>query len=132
MSGFLGIANGFFSGVAMCSAGIGLLSFSAGYELIWWYRKKHWKFVEGSVTGKVYDCESCYPRISYNRDNKTTEFVSKYPDEFGVVGRSANVYHCRNCMDAEEYDPKKRFVYSILTGAIAVMLIFMGLAELHR
>ena len=127
---FLNDPMGFASGISICLAGAGVLSFAVGYEVIWWYRKKNWIYQEGSVVGKVDVAESCYPRISYSHDGKEAEFTSKYDNVNVLIGRLCHVYHCADCIEAEEYDPKGRLFYSIFTGVIGAMLIALGLAQL--
>ena len=82
------------------------------------------------MVGKVDVGESCYPRISYKRDGRETEFTSKYGSANLVLGRSSHVYYCPSCMESEEHQSKGRFYYSFFTGIIGTMILAMGLIQL--
>ena len=113
-----------------CFAGICLLSFAAGFEFLWYYRKRRWKLAEGSVIGQVDDCESCFPKISYSDGDKNMVFVSRYDNGQVKIGRKSCVYYCSDCFTAEEYPRYGRLYYSVFTGAIGLMLVGMGVLSL--
>lgn len=115
--------------ISLWIAGGGVLLFAAGYELLWFYRKRHWKHEEGTVTERVFDGDSCYPKISYSTGDTEKVFVSRYGGEHIEVGRKTCVYYCSDCHAAEEYRKFAclRFVRVVSVG---LMLVGMGVISL--
>ena len=116
--------------VSFLLAGLCLISFAAGFDLLWRYRKRYWKCVEGVVIGQVHDRDCCFAKISYRIADKNTEFVSRYDDVEVEVGRKSDVYYCPCCFVAEEYPQSGRLYFSVFAGAIGLMLMGMGVVAL--
>ena len=127
---FLGFNWMLLTATSLWTAGLGLLSFAAGYELLWCYRKRYWKREEGTVIGQVHDGDSCFPKISYTIGDKSLEFVSRYDNTQVTVGRKSDVYYCSHCLTAEEYPRYGRLYYSVFVGLIGLMLVGMGVSSL--
>ena len=129
---FLGFHWTLLTVTSLWIAGLGLLSFAAGHELLWYYRKRYWKRGEGSVIGQVSDGDSCFPKISYSIGDKNMEFVSNYDNVQVKVGRKSDVYYCSSCLAAEEYPRYVRLHYSVFVGLIGLMLVGLGVSFLLR
>ena len=66
-----------FENAAFAVVGAGLIVFALGNEARWW-RRRHWRTVQGQVVGQEQDGRVYTPEVEYVLDGEHHTFTSKY------------------------------------------------------